>query len=76
MERRCPIAVGFSDNAKFHHVLGIGLRNALLHRIKAPIPLEGYWTGHLDVMDSIMWWRITGAGAVREVGILPKELRA
>ncbi len=71
MERRYPLAVGRADNAKLHHVLKFGLSNALLRRIKMTIPLEGCWTSRSDVMDNIVWWRITGAGDVREVGILP-----
>ncbi len=63
--------VGRADNAKLHHVLDLGMSNALLRRIKAAIPLEGCWTSRADVMDNIVWWRITGAGDVPEVGILP-----
>ncbi len=71
MERRCPLAVGRADNAKLHHVLEFGLSNALLRRIKATTPMEGCWTIRSDVMDNIVWWRITGAGEVRKIGILP-----
>ncbi len=54
-----------------NYVLEFDLSNALLCRIKATIPLEGCWTSGVDVMGNIMWWRITGVGDVREVGILP-----
>ncbi len=70
MEKRCPLNIGQEDNAKLHHVLEFGLSYALLRRIKATIPLEECWAGRSDVMDNIMWWRTTGAGDVREVGIL------
>ncbi len=70
MERRSPLAVGWADNDKLHHVLEIGLSNALLRCIKAMITLEGCWTGWSDVMDNIVWWRITDAGAIRVVGLL------
>ncbi len=71
MDRQCPLAVGRADNAKLQHVLEFGPSNALLRRIKTTIPLEGCWTSRSGVMDNIVWWRITGAGDVREVGILP-----
>ncbi len=71
MERRCPLAVGRADNAKLHHVLEFGLSNAFLRRITTTIPLEGCWTSRSDVMDNIVWWRITGAGDARVVGIIP-----
>ncbi len=70
MERRCLLVVGGLHNDKLHHVLEIGLNNALLRRIKAMIALEGCWTGWSDVMDNIVWWRITDAGAIRVVGVL------
>ncbi len=52
-------------------MLEFGLINALLRWIKAMIPLDGCWSGRSDVMDNIMWWRLTGADNAREVGILP-----
>ncbi len=71
MERRCTLAVGRADNAKLHHVLELGLSNAVLRRIKVTAPLEGCWTSRSDVMDNIVLWPITGAGDVCEVWILP-----
>ncbi len=71
MEGRCVLAVGRADNAKLHHVLEFGLSNALLRWVKAAIPLEACWASRADVMDNIVWWRITGAGEVRKIGILP-----
>ncbi len=71
MERRCPLAIGWADNAKLHHVLEFSPSNALLRRIKTTIPLKGCWTSRADVMDNIVWWRITGAGEVRKIRILP-----
>ncbi len=47
------------------------LSNALLCWIKTTVPLEGCWTSRADVMDNIVWWRITGAGEARKIGILP-----
>ncbi len=70
---RCQVRTAsyWADNAKLHHMLEFGLSNALRRWIKATIPREGCWTSRSDVMDDIVWWRITGADDVREVGTLP-----
>ncbi len=73
MERRCPLAVGRADNAKLHHVLEFGLSDPPFRLIKPTIPLKGCWISRADVMDNIVWWRITGAGEVRKIGILPYQ---
>ncbi len=70
MEKRCPLAVERADNAKLHHVPEFSLSNALLRRIKATISLKGCWASRSDVVDNIVWWRITGVGDVHEVGKL------
>ncbi len=69
-ELRFSLAVGRADNAKLHHVLEFGLSSGLRRKIKAAIPMKGCLTGRFDVIENITWWPITGAGKVREAGIL------